>query len=329
MAGNVGECSMFPAFVCELFGKDSEMKNLVCVLFYGGILFACIQTLGEENSLMRQENDDGWNLCHITIDVYPEVLHVGDPLYIRVNFHNNTSVVTYAYSICVGDVDAMNIWFDWRECEKIYAWHHGNQSYEHARRCFTKIEPGEKGPSQYLFIGFPEEYESKVEGLPRSLALGFSETYAGMRMFWCQGYDVKRWKEIRELTPGREVVGHLVMNVNGDRISTQRDNLLFTAVSSPIVIRSRNQEEIETCQKVGLALSPFSPSRQKYDLQSIELIVSELTPGTLKNLFKWQLLLIELEGAREESQIIEKIETFLMSLNEIERNGLRRAKIGY
>jgi hypothetical protein len=38
------------------------------------------------------------NLCPFTVEVYPPVLYVGDPLYVQMNFRNNTDEDAYAHA---------------------------------------------------------------------------------------------------------------------------------------------------------------------------------------------------------------------------------------
>ena len=73
--------------------------------------------------------------------------------------------------------------------------------------------------------------------------------------------------------------------------------------------------------------------KEDYQKQDLEQIIPKLTPGTLQNLLKYQLLLWGLKDALHgktnlsEPQVLkrlEQIESFLKPLHEIERENLKR-----
>ena len=101
--------------------------------------------------------------------------------------------------------------------------------------------------------------------------------------------------------------------------------------SQQIVIKPRRQEE--------MAFFDWDRSffeRGPFNRQDMERIISELTPGTMRNLLKYDLLLTELmdiilstpkqeDVETEIFESLEKTESFLNTLHEIERENLRRA----
>jgi hypothetical protein len=104
----------------------------------------------------------------------------------------------------------------------------------------------------------------------------------------------------------------------------------LVADSPPILIKPRDPKEMAILN--DLAKSYDDPNRKL----ELERAIFELPPGTLQNLFKYELLSLELmelaaseNGIDEEvtSQILEivaKIEDFLKPLHEIERENLKR-----
>ena len=300
------------------------------------------------------------------MEVYPKVLHVGDPLYVRIHFHNTTN--TDAYAIVFDPsvtIDRGNVEFYLREhTGRFIPWRASNGFNDAARRSVTvwqKVKPGENGPTMYVPLGFP----------------GIS--YSDMWSFYSNGYDKKRWEEIKGLPHAmnrkkdemrqrvitnldamskrgeidreisREIYdvlervpsgvsGHLMVFVNnwsfdGVENNINLDPIRYTSLvegSEPILIKPRNQKEMEI---LGWSMPFFDgehPNRQ-----DLERIIPELAPGTLYNLFKYNLLLMELKEYVEsteklnevESEIFEsfeKIEKLLKTLHTIECENLKR-----
>jgi len=255
------------------------------------------------------------NLCPFTVDIYPEVLHVGDPLYVRLNFRNNTDEDTYAYARRSGstEIEASLVEF-YLKSEAIIPWAITHQGERWGMTpVWQKIAPGEDGLTQYLGLDFPG---ISLIGIP----------FFGI----VRNYD-EQWRSIRTSgTPGQLVViinngaGYSnVREVETDQFLTLSKQLrTVMSVSTPIVIRPRKQEEAALLETTNLM-----------DRNAMRRIVPELTPGTLQNLLKYRLLLWNLkEGLHGETKMsepqalkeLEQIESFLKPLHDIERENLKR-----
>jgi len=257
------------------------------------------------------------NLCPFTVEVYPTTLYVGDPLYIRLNFQNNTHADAYAHAGLIyprRDIEENMFAFYFKCGNEIIPWnvsdgfgHPGNSSY-----VWQKIKPGEKGLTQHFTLAFP------------------GVKYGQNTPFYSNNLDRTRWEEIKKTArrwEGQEEVrGQLLVVMNNGYAPAQLQTLV---VASPISIKSRDDEEWEA---LGLDV-PFREKRD-YNRNDLEHIISTIASGTLQNLLKYQLLLLELwELSRfeideeTETQMLEflgEIEKFLKPLHEIERENLRR-----
>ena len=252
------------------------------------------------------------NLCPFTVDVYPNVLHVGDPLYVRLNFRNNTGQDTYAYARRIDsmEIDHSLVEFHLKDFSGVIPWAVSHMGEGFMSTVWQKIVPGEKGLTQYQSIGFPGR---RTPGMP--------PFFGSVR-----NYDAQ-WRDIK--TGG--VSGQLVVIVNNQtRMQRYDPQSLRTiaSISSLFVIKPRKQEEATLLEAIDIL-----EAIDRKDRIALEQIIPKLTSGTLQNLLKYQLLLWELkddlhgEAKLSESQVlkeIEQIESFLEPLHEIERENLKR-----
>ena len=86
-------------------------------------------SIQEENQAPVQEEEytviSPENLCPFTVEVYPEALTVGDPLYVSLNFRNNTSTDMFALAEPIGllHTDGGMVGFHFMESDgKITPW---------------------------------------------------------------------------------------------------------------------------------------------------------------------------------------------------------------
>jgi len=317
------------------------------------------------------------NLCPFTVDIYPEILHAGDPLYVRINFHNTTNLDAYAIVFGGYAMDKGHVEFYLREDRdsRLVRWHTYNGFNDAALRSVTnwqKVEPGQKGPTVYIPLGFPESGYGRI-AFPLDPSV-----YDGQRWREIKGLTQERIEEIEEVRskifaqfgamlweeidnetsakilnavkivqPGAS--GQLMVLVNNrgigrnygfidneaDRHMLMNQRMSFVVDSAPILIKPRSHKEMEL---LGGWDRGF-PSRQ-----DLERIISELTPGTLKNLLKCEILLFdwidcvvykEVDGEWQvqilETQALEtlkKIEDFLKTLHDIERDVLKSVFYG-
>ena len=256
------------------------------------------------------------NLCPFTVDIYPDVLHVGDPLYVRLNFRNNTDRDAY---VCVRCCDGLVINYTVAEFHlkhsEFIPWSvsSGMGLSGRVTPFWQKFKPGKEGLTQYAVLGFPGKIFGKESLYARSDRTGW-------------------WQDIE--TNGTS--GQLVVVINnGARCQVpevgtdlqSKQLRTVVSVSSPLVIKPREKEE-------ATLLTTFSETTNYGDRDALKRITPKLTPGTLQNFFKYQLLLWDLndgildgETKMSEAQVLEvlkKIETFLKPLHEIERENLKR-----
>jgi len=248
--------------------------------------------VGFENTLSEKIRkgeltwDEPQNLCPFTVDIYPEVLCVGDPLYVRLNFHNNTNMDTYAYAkpMNINWPDAGHVIFRLKVDQETIPWWTYNGFNDAALGMiplWQKITHGEMGRTQYMPLGFPG--------------------VAGMFTHYCYGYDKERWQEIGEISPGMEVKGQLVVIIRGGGsfFSRSPNHPTLTVTSSPFVIKPRSKEEMGAIRNRGR--------------DGWEHIIPQMTPGTLQNIFTYWVLRKELneragKDPLSETDILETLE---------------------
>ena len=268
------------------------------------------------------------SLCPFTVEVYPEVLYVGDPLYVHMNFRNNTDKDTYAYAVPIRGtgIEYFVIEFYLKHgFREMIPWSVANLG-GYSDHVWQKIKPEEEGVTQYMSLGFPNV---------RCGEMGFLDT----GNFSYRPTHVKEWWEtIRKSgntlgTAGQLVVvlnngGHFVIPKDADRYFVPPKQLqTIVSVSSPITIKPRPLEEMDILEETFVGKGR---PQQKRDL---ERIIPQLTPGPLQNLLKYQLMLLELRdgvldgeskiSGEEVLEMLENIERFLKPLHEIERENLK------
>jgi hypothetical protein len=176
------------------------------------------------------------------------------------------------------------------------------------------------------------------------MALGFpGARYSGMNLntfgyHHSNTHVREHWKRIRtgrtmidgNVQGVRPTTGQLVVVINNRQRSYPAQlHQTIMSVSAQFAIKPRPQAEWAILEEV-LFTDFGSPHYQKRD---VERIIQRLTPGTLQNLLRYQLLLWELrDGIRGEPRmsgtrvlaILARIESFLKPLHEIERENLKR-----
>ena len=273
-------------------------------------------------------------LCPFTVEVYPKNLHFGDPLYVRLNYKNSTDVDAYVFAetdFVAGWTECKTFAFHLRTDDVIIPWYirsgFGGLCI-HGLRRWQRVKPGERGQTQYAAFIPPG---AEVAG-------DLSMHYTGSRLI--VGVDssaLPRWsRESWERIGTSPKTGtQLVVVIDNGRTT-------LMAASSPFDIIPREEEEMQ------LLRLDSSQEREPFQRQDIERIILKMTPGTLQNLLRYELLLQEwmepLEVALEEAEtsqfhkpfeidkkleahILEflgKIEDFLKPLHEIEQENLKR-----
>jgi hypothetical protein len=262
-------------------------------------------------------HDASGNLCPFTVEVYPEVLYVGEPLHVRINFRNNTDKDTYV-GIFPLRVRAAEVEFYFRHgYGEVITWSGTGSGglFGGGGGIRQRVKPGEEAPAKYMTLGFPEARYGEMRTLDTQL-LGCHPAIQ---------HAMGRWREIRTPVGIRVEMGGYNKEMRGQLLVVIDRPQTMVSLSQTIVIRQRPQEEMAVLEEML-----FAGNNQGRDL---EQIIPKLAPGTLKNLLKYQLLLLELrDGIREEPrmsgtqilELLEKIESFLQPLHEIERESLKR-----
>ena len=313
------------------------MKRIVLPLLLGLVLLlpnfhACGQD-ADRIQKMELTKFPPVNLCPFTVDIYPKNSRLGDPIYIRMNFQNNTDNETFAIAEALDYVDYYILGgivaFHFMKSDGvILPWgiFDGYSDYAmFAPRIWQRIKPGEKGITQYMAFTVPGGLgvESRKLSSQRTI---FNHIGRG---------NMDHWDGVRDSLAGTS--GHLLAIIHNDRyvfvpdntgnhFNPSRKQATLMALSPQIRIMPRNRAEVDFLKE----LNSKPGNLQKHDL---ELAIPKLTPGTLKNKFKYELLLLELEETtyeypRLETRILEvldRIEIFLNSLHEIERENLKRS----
>jgi len=270
--------------------------------------------LGKEYTYVAPEH-----LCPFTVEIYPEVLLVGDPLYIRMNFRNNTDRDAYAYArrFSSMEIERFFVEFHLKQLREIIPWVVSHMGDGGMLPVWQKIAPGKTGLTQYQSIDFP--------GTSHRISPSSFERV---------GKYQAQWKDIKTIgTSGQLVVvinngaKYIVPEVGTDHFVTWSKQLrTVMSVSTPIVVRPRKQEEAAFLETINLE-----------DQNTLKQVIPKLTPGTLQNLLKYQLLLWELkddflgEAKMSETQVLnllEQVGSFLKPLHEIERENLKRLADG-
>ena len=275
-------------------------------------------------------------ICPFTVEVYPEVLHFGDPLYARLNFKNDTD--TFAHAPFTRFVER-NYRIYLKSGEKEISWSCRVDDFiiNNRRIVWQKIEPGDRA-TQYLNLLFPWTYR---RGFMVNPFIASTEA---------------QWREILNIEKGNVTgqIGIAIAN-QGQVIVGRAEFYSILAYSSPIIIKPRTQKEMELLKGVGILANSFPLAadprahggmpwliepyiedfKDNHRKQNIKRIIPELTPGTLQNLLKFELLFIELQEYVEsqpsmdkmvETRVLEffaRIENFLKPLHEIERENLK------
>jgi len=265
------------------------------------------------------------NLCPFTVDIYPEVLYVGDPLYVRLNFQNNTDRDAYAYAnrFGGGHIERYILEVHLKGPREMIPWIvAGLGGISGGADIWQKIEPGKEGLMQYLTLDIP-----------------------GTKHRWFLSENERVWEQWEKIRSGRsnilywETAGQIVVVINNGGYCLLHEDISLYArspkpirtvmsASSPIVIKNRPQSEM------GILEARFALGNNylSYHKQNIVRDIPKLTEGTLQNLLLYQVMLLELwDVLRDERDksgtpiftILEKIESFLKPLHEIERENLK------
>jgi len=198
-------------------------------------------------------------LCLFTVEIYPKVLHFGDPLYVRLNYKNSTDTDAYAYAgsaVVSGILECQTFAFHLRAGDVIIPWNirAGFGAGGWGFHPWQKVKPGEKGPTQYAaFIPPPMDVTGNLffinadyDALPR--------------------WSKEAWDKIR--ISGASGVQLVIIIENGSAT---------LMMASPLFdIIPRGQEEI---QILGLDRDIFNEGKKLLQKQDIEHII----PNAIEN----------------------------------------------
>ena len=277
-------------------------------LFFGAIILVGCQACGETNIKNTSEErslvvvrerlvyEDGVvrmvvpePLCSFTVEVYPKVLHFGDPLYVRLNYKNNTDVDAYVYAdtdFVAGRIECGTFAFHLRAGDVIIPWNVRSGFFDggFGLRRWQKVKSGEKGPTQYAAFIPPHAWVAGglSDHFTATTLLVNADNYALPR------WAIELWERIRTSPVLPAHAAQLVIIINN------RHGTLMVA-SPRFDIIPREQEEM---QMLGLGclilVHSFAEERKFLQRKDIEHIIPKMTPGTLQNLLKYELLLAEL-----------------------------------
>ena len=146
-------------------------KRLVLLAIGGSVLLASchVSEIADTPQIHEMENKISSGefrpniLCPFSVDIYPEILYVGDPLYVRMNFFNNTNLDTYAHA---GFIHALHVASECVAFDLLLSdgnfipWWHADRSGAYGSLYTSlppmqKINPGAMGQTQYMMLVFP------------------------------------------------------------------------------------------------------------------------------------------------------------------------------
>ena len=135
--------------------------RVLCLLL--SILFLCnfVSLYAYSQNFDQDDIIDSMELCPFMIEVYPETLHVGDLLHIKMSFENKSDMITWALPRQICDKDVMdthivNFIFQDAKTGIQYPWKgQGTNEQWFVRDVWQPIKPGEKGRTQFWTLGFP------------------------------------------------------------------------------------------------------------------------------------------------------------------------------
>ena len=278
-----------------------------------------VQSPIQRNENLGQVQEDEYTRspsrpCPFEVEIYPASITIGDPLYVRLNFHNNTDMNTYVYAGSLHNqgmaVRSQFASFYLKEITgettpwKVYTGvFDGNTVFT-----FRKVAIGEKGPAQYVAFDFPALF--RPIGATNSIS-AISE---------------ERLEKIQSRAPHVTTGQLLVVEINSrpNMYSGPIESRQTLTVTSPqFTIKARDQDEMEFLNETFF-------NTQNRQQPHLEQIIAKTSPGTLQNLMKFLLLFGEVsQGLREESEdqilkALDKLQNFLLTLHEIERENLKR-----
>ena len=254
------------------------------------------------------------DICPFTIEVYPKTLHFGDPLYVRLHFNNTTGADTYIPTIY--DIERSEFAAYLKFSDVIIPWAiRAGFGTPQGRSTWRKLKPGESQTHNFALI----PPESDVTGHGLLAAAG--------------GYDHPRWVQERwdRRTLNATIGAQLVTII-------ENGNATLMVASPRFDIIPRGHEEMEMLEYDRPPAERGGEGRP-WQRDDMKRFIPKMTPGTLQNQVKYECLLLELmESVVQEEEdggyhikiletqaleTLEKIENFLKTLHEIEREVLK------
>ena len=104
-------------------------------------------------------------LCSFTIEIYPESLRFGDPLYVRLRYENNSDTDAYVCPtpLSTSSVESVVSAYYLRTNEVVIPWviRSGFHAFAFGPHIWQKVKPGERGPTHYR-ASLTVRWDSKV-----------------------------------------------------------------------------------------------------------------------------------------------------------------------
>ncbi|MGL6196967.1 MAG: hypothetical protein ACRC2T_19315 [Thermoguttaceae bacterium] len=321
-----------------------KFHALICwlVVIYASATFAFAENVVEEAAEIAA--NDSMELCPPKIEVYPEKIQVGDVVYIKMTFDNNTDSTTWAFPKSVAyskgmDRKIFSFYFKDDKSGLQLDWNssYGTNEFAYVQDVWQPIKSGKSGRTQHWLVGIPFEVDLENGVYPENF-YGFCFLPEGN--IHGSDKDTPYWKEIRK----NGAVGHLVVTICTEPEITLEAPINKTVTETceqKIEISPRDLSEIKAIRdfscdkKIFEYLRAYTPElKDEFDTR-IQNIIDTITPGTLRNTFINQRYYVSLcyyvsqESCDENeiTKILDDVEKWYASLNEIEREGLKNAVV--
>ena len=295
--------------MCNLF---LSMLFLHCF----SLLYVYTQEFGQEGLDIGTEERPFWEkdgivdsmeLCPFTIEIYPETLHVGDILHVKMSFENKSGMVTWALPNAITEIEVMethDIMFYFQDDETgiQYPWHFqgGYGHYWPRPRVWQPIMPGEKAKTQFWSLGFSPVL-SRVIDDPTDYDTVHADIYrfsnSATSLLWTPGLTARFLGNMQK----NGAKGHLMVTLRtlqGGTAEAPINKTITVTCPQKITVLPRKKAEVEMIHKFysnnNMHVSELNAEYYEMAHNEFPKVIEQTTPGTLRNLLQMHLHYLEL-----------------------------------
>ena len=294
---------------------------------------------------------DSMELCPFTIEIYPETLHIGDILYIKMSFENKSDMITWALPQAIGEnyeignhEDIVTIYFhDARSSIQFPCTASSGKGYrsQPTRYIWQPIYPNQRGIDQFINLKIlprKDTFERSLDEINSPLILPISP-----QSFILPIHDEKN-SDMVCLYPSESYLsdslsGYVVVTIRtlpGKTFEAPINKTITVKCPQRITFLSRPQGEFELYYKLINDLELWDGERKndkdyyEFLCKEYDNLITKTTAGTWKNQLQMDYFQIQLAEAlqRKDKDLIWKtfneIERWLATLPEIENSQLKK-----